>query len=147
MKKHLPILFIVLSLLIGAFAFHMYQERWRTDLEPLIKFFPVFSDAEECCWKSGNNNSLFSAPGPSSVWIKGYIRLAAASLKRLRQNYSWEQAECQPYQIEGCPGYPLNNAQWLLSQELSTEVMMPQFVGWIYINEQSNAVYIYAEFA
>lgn len=147
MKKRFAMLFIVFVIIIGAFAFHMYQRRWRTELGPIIKFFPAFSDAEDCYWKSGNYDSLLSTPGPSSAWIKAYIRLPVETLNQLLQDYCWSPTEDNPYRIENCPSCDFDNIQWLYSQSFSIEVMMPKFVGWIYLNEMYHIVYIYAEFA
>lgn len=148
MKKGLIVLCVVtISLITVGSVFRIKHRQWNTELEPLTGFFPVFSEAEDCCWKEGNYNTMFSVPGPSSAWIKGYLKFPDTTFNQLYQNYSWTQVESQPYQIESCSDYPVDDTQWLLSQKLSTEIMMPKFVGWVYLNEQHNIVYFYAEFA
>lgn len=148
MKKRLFVFCVVsVSLIISGSVFCIRQRQWRTELAPLTNLFPVFSEAEDCCWKVGNHSSFFTIPGPSCGWIKGYIKLPTTTLEQLYQNYAWVQTEGTPYQIESGPDYPYEDAPWFFSQKFSVDVLMPKFVGQIYLCKQYNVLFIYAEFA
>lgn len=58
----------------------------RTDIAPLVKYFPVIGNPESAQWVTWNNASE-RAPGPTIYWIEAVIRLTPADADRLRNVY------------------------------------------------------------
>ncbi len=71
----------------------------RTDLEPLLKRFPVLDGIEAARWMSGTYGSSRS-PGPSTYWIDAVIELPPAKATELRTKYAPTQSNAEPKVVE-----------------------------------------------
>ncbi|MBF6346446.1 hypothetical protein IU409_23470 [Nocardia cyriacigeorgica] len=67
----------------------------RTDIAPLVKYFPVIGNPESAQWVTWNNASE-RAPGPTIYWIEAVIRLTPADADRLRITYQPAPAPASP---------------------------------------------------
>lgn len=77
--------------------------QWRADREPLLKRFPFLGDFQSCSWEGGVavDGSEGLIPGPSSLYIRGFVRLKPEDKQALLDRYKWEEAP-EP----GFPGDP-----------------------------------------
>ncbi len=67
----------------------------RTDIAPLVKYFPAIGNPESAQWVTWNNASE-RAPGPTIYWIEAVIRLTPADADRLRNTYNPTPAAASP---------------------------------------------------
>lgn len=86
----------------------------RTDLEPLLKRFPVLSGAEQAYWMSGRFGDP-RVPGPSVYWIDAVITLPPGRAEELRAGYAPARTSTTPDVVAGLrdrlpPGPFLNGA-------------------------------------
>lgn len=59
----------------------------RTDLDPLVKRFPVLGEPAKARWMSGTYGRS-DVPGPSTYWIDAVVSLAPEKVEQLRSAYS-----------------------------------------------------------
>lgn len=72
----------------------------RTDLEPLLKRFPVLEGVEQAHWMSGRFGDPDN-PGPSTYWIDAVVTLPPATISRLRADHAPAPAEVTPDVVDG----------------------------------------------
>lgn len=63
---------------------------YRTDIEPLIKQFPLLEGSTECYWKAATINDSI-APGPTDIYIKGFVVLQKDIFEQFVSQYTWEE--------------------------------------------------------
>jgi hypothetical protein len=59
----------------------------RSDLDPLVKRFPVLGEPSEARWMSGTYGRS-DVPGPSTYWIDAVVTLAPEKVEQLRSAYA-----------------------------------------------------------
>lgn len=112
---------------------------YKTDVQPLINRFGKTIDIESCFWKSdtiGKTNF-----GPSSYWMKGFIKISQENLMELKTKHPMMKAEVHfekgisPY-ITG-----FSNFDWKYNKELSREIAGAGFVGDFYLDINNGIFY------
>ncbi len=73
---------------------------WSTDKEPVMRRLPFLNQIEACWWVSGvaTDNSKGAVPGPSSSFVRGYIKVNQAELSRLISSYKWTSLQNDEFQ-------------------------------------------------
>lgn len=112
---------------------------YRTDAEPLIKRFGENLDIEQCYWKSGVFGGF--AIGPTSYWMKGFIKIDEDNTQLLLEKYKFEnldlnfQEGMQP-EIMGVQEFC-----WMYNEQFSKEILNVNFIGKIYLDYINSILY------
>jgi hypothetical protein len=72
----------------------------RTDLDPLVKRFPVLSGTEQANWMSGTFGDP-RTPGPSTYWIDAVVTLPSGRAAELRASYAPARTSAVPDVVDG----------------------------------------------
>jgi hypothetical protein len=73
---------------------------WRTDKQGIESRLPFLTSIEHCWWVSGvaKDGSRGSIPAPSSLSIRGYVKLTAEETSRLANAYEWTSIAANTFQ-------------------------------------------------
>ncbi|MCE6999429.1 hypothetical protein LZG04_32155 [Saccharothrix sp. S26] len=75
----------------------------RTDLDPLLRRFPVLGAPSGARWMSGTFGRA-DVPGPSTYWIDAVVALPSAEVERVRSAYAPVDEGRTPDVVEGLRG-------------------------------------------
>lgn len=114
----------------------------RYDKEPLLSRFPLIGNIEKCYWEADviGKSSLFTAPSPSSYWMKGYIFLSKLDIDNIKSQYKWVSVEndWKPSLDESILNF--KSLKWQYSQEYNDYIKPVTFFGKFYLNFEHGIV-------
>jgi hypothetical protein len=96
---------------------------WSTDKDSLMRRLPFLNQIEACWWVSGvaKDGSKRAVPAPSSLFLRGYVKVTQQELSRLMSSYKWTDIQNDKLQMIDPPkqfDVPTMSGRLLKSEQL-----------------------------
>lgn len=123
--------------------FDLTEIEYRTDIEPLIKRFGENLDIEQCYWKADVFGGF--GIGPTSYWMKGYMRIDEDNAQMLLKKYKFEEVDLTFEEGISATVTGYKDFKWMYNEQFSNEILGVSFIGCLYLDHINNLVYFDVE--
>ena len=124
---------------------------YRTDIEPLTNRFPILEGSTVCFWKASTINDS-RAPGPTDIYIRGFVVLTESTFNQLKEEYTWENImPYPPYQPFAPPRFEEGmepevtghtTFDWYQSKEFTDYMILGRYAGEMHVDLINGILYI-----
>ena len=122
---------------------------YRTDIEPLHRRFARFDNSHETFWKAGRYNGGFLPPGPTDIWLRGFIILNPTDFYALKLEGNWTRTELVFEEGMDPSVTGLDHFDWHSSREMSQTILRESryrgfyYLGSFYLDKANEILYFY----
>ena len=138
------VVFVVLNIFFNSKkTLNMERIAYKTETQPLIDRFGKAINVESCFWKAGTTGK--TVLGPSSYWMKGFIKISREDLMEIQKKYPLTKTEiCFEKGISpDITGF--SDFDWHYNKNLSHDITGGDFIGEFYLDINNGVFYFDAE--
>jgi len=121
------------------------KNEYRTDLEPIINRFSVFTDIQKSYWKTSVDKEDNRLIPTSDYWMAGFFAFNSEQFESFKAEYEWEFPQMDfggfgesvdPSVIDSA-----SEKKWGYNQEFNDLVMPKKFSGSIFLDINNGIIF------
>ena len=141
------IIAIILSclFLISMGGCKKHKSEYRTDLEPIINRFSVFTNIQKCYWKTsvdGENNRVIPTP---DYWMMGFFVLNSEQFEFFKAEYEWTFPEMNFSEYGSAVDPNIvdsnNEKKWGYNQQFNDLAIPEKFWGHVFLDVNNGIIF------
>lgn len=149
-KKKVVIVIVIILALIGLSGKIFYDYKKdnkpsviiRTEKEQIASRFPNLGEFQSCYWEGDSYNSENDRiPGPSSYWIKCFVKVDDALINDYIKKYDMKETATSIHLEFTPPDFNSTEISWLYSDSFNAYLKPQTFSGKFYIDIKNKYIY------